>query len=82
VAQADLELRVLPGTQGQVFFALYDAAGRFLACTATPVVTEEYAQALSVSTTCSTVNTAAKAKAFFVAEGIDPLGLSLEIPLP
>jgi subtilisin family serine protease len=82
VAQADLELRVLPGTQGQVFFALYDAAGRFLACTATPVVTEEYAQALSVSTTYSTVNTAAKAKAFFVAEGIDPLGLSLEIPLP
>ena len=82
VAQADLELRVLPGTQGQVFFALYDAAGRFLACTVTPVVTEEYAQALSVSTTYSTVNTAAKAKAFFVAEGIDPLGLSLEIPLP
>lgn len=82
VVQADLELRVLPGTQGQVFFALYDAAGRFLACTATPVVTEEYAQALSVTTTYSTVNTAAKAKAFFVTEGIDPLGLSQETLLP
>ncbi len=80
--EADLELRVPKGTAGQVFFALYDAAGRFLNCTATSVVTEEYAQALSVSETYSTVNTVANAKAFFVGDGVDPLGLSLEISLP
>jgi hypothetical protein len=79
---AELGLCVLPGTQGTVYFALYGAEGRFLACSASPAEVAVYRQTLAVSVNYDAAKTPAKMKAFFVAEGTQPLGAHLEILVP
>lgn len=79
---AELALCVFPGTSGTVYFALYDAEGRFLACSAAQVNVTAYRQTLTISANCDAAKTPAKMKAFFVAEGTQPLGAHLEILVP
>lgn len=79
---AELGLCVLPGTQGAVYFALYDAEGRFLACSASPAEVAVYRQTLAVSVNYDAAKTPAKMKAFFLGTEMQPLGLQLETVLP
>ncbi len=79
---AELGLCVLPGTQGAVYFALYDAEGRFLACSASPAEVAVYRQTLAVSVNYDAAKMPAKMKAFFLGTEMQPMGLQLETVLP
>ncbi len=80
--EADLEFRVLPGAQGTVYFALYDAAGRFVSCSATPADVDAYRQSLTVSADYDTVNIPESVRVFFVSSALRPMGAHEEIVLP
>jgi subtilisin family serine protease len=80
--EADLELRVLPGTQGQVLFALYDSGGRMLACRSYSVEVSQYKQTLTVSAECDPAYIPEKIKAFLMTSEINPLGAHFETLLP
>ncbi|GAB1475736.1 hypothetical protein MASR2M70_05680 [Bacillota bacterium] len=80
--EADLALKVMAGTEGQVICALYGADGRMTRLQSYPLQVTAYGQSLNVEVPWDPSKPLSKFKAFMIDRQQSPLGSSLEKALP
>ena len=81
-AEADLELKVMPGTEAQVLCAMYQSDGRLLAIRIYPVEIIEYGQSLTATLPWDPLRTPDAFKAFMTDGQFRPLGSCFLRTLP